>query len=1615
MQKTSLEEVLAHFREAARDNRDLGDLFERLVANYLVTDPQYAELFAGDVWMWSEWKHRWGGDTGIDLVARERATGDYWAIQCKFYLPEYQVSKADVDSFLAASGRRFATDDGAHAFVNRLIVSTTDKWGSNAERALEDQQVPVERLSVSDLDASPVDWARFDLKRPDRMRLRSKKELREHQQEAHGKVIAGFAESDRGKLIMACGTGKTFVALRIAEALAPTGGRILFLAPSISLVSQALREWTADAVTPFHAMVVCSDTKVGRDEEDARVHDVPFPATTDPGRLVSAATALAAVDGSRRNVIFATYQSVRVVADAQKRGFGDFDLVVCDEAHRTTGLTRDGEDASDFVLVHDNAVVAARKRLYMTATPRIFAEASKTKAADKGAELYSMDDEAVYGPEFHRLGFGEAVRRGLLCDYRVLLVATNESKMAGIANAYAAALDGEDKRAKAIDSRFVAKIFGSWKGLAKKDVRLIDGGDEQEAPDVDRLPMRRAIAFSSSIKGSQTLTSTFPGLLDLYRRETGRDDVLDCQFDHVDGGMNALVRRRKLDWLKADTEGACRVLSNARCLSEGIDVPALDGVVFFDTRDSVVEIVQSVGRVMRKPNDEAERRRKQYGYIILPVGIPSKALDHYDSYIAGDPQFRGIWKVIKALRAHDESLVDEAEFRSKIQVIDGGDGDGAGGGGQGEIPLDLPNLPIGDISEAVYAAIPKKLGDTTYWHDWAASVADIAQAIIHRIHALLKEPAPRKAFDAFVTSLHKNINPAVTDKQAVEMLAQHMVTRPVFEALFDRDANRDANPVSRAMERVVRHIDQRGIGGETESLEKFYASIRDRATLAKSEKSRQELIRSLYDSFFATAFKEMAKDLGVVYTPVEVVDFVLRSADDVLHEHFGRRLADKQVHILDPFTGTGTFIARLLQNTALIGDADLARKYHHELHANEIVLLAYYVAGVNIESAYRARSGADENTGFPGIVLTDTFQMTEGKGLLDPLVFAENSDRIQRQREKPIRVIVANPPYSVAQGGAKYDKLDARIEETYAKYSTGINKASLYDSYMRAFRWASDRVEDEGVVGFVTNGGWIDGNTMDGFRKCLADEFSDVYVLNLRGNARTSGEQRRKEADNVFEVGSRATVAITLLVKHKAHKGAARIHYHDIGDYLSREQKLARLDDFGSCRNIEWGTVEPNEHYDWLNQRSDDFGTLMALDGEPGAIFATRSNGIQTNRDDWVYNFSRETLEANMRRTVAFYNGQLKLHGDAIGSVGDAKQQEAAAKRLVDSDPTRIKWTSSLLADLCRGTRGKFDASHVMPAIYRPFEKVWLYYDRLFNHRYKERLYPEANYSNVSIVIKQRWSGLGFFSLMSDVPFDLQPDGGTQCFPLHWYEKAADTKQQGDLSLGGGNDSEPDASGYLKRDGITDEALANFRQHYSDRKITKEGIFYYVYGVLHSPEYRKRYAADLKRLLPRIPYAADFHAFRKAGEKLAALHTGYETVKPYPLKEQSSELGLDPKEHYGVHKMRFARAAGDADRSALVVNDHLTLLGIPAEAREYVVNGKSGVEWLVDRYQISKDPDSGIVNDPNEWSDDPRYIVELVKRVVTVSVETMKIVKGLPAVGATHEGTRAVPSPPVGV
>lgn len=1082
---TSIYDVLDHLRASALSEADKGAKFERLVQSYLRTDPVWTDQFS-QVWLWGEWPGNQGKhDTGIDLVAETRTTGELVAIQCKFFAPTTSVSKPMIDSFLAASG--------TNAFAERIIVSTTEKWNANAEQALKDQAKPVRRVGLSELEHSRVDWQFLDPAQMSiELELREKNPLRPHQRTAIDKVVAGFGAHERGRLIMACGTGKTFTSLRLAEENVGAGGTVLFLVPSISLLSQSVREWVSQADVPIRPLAVCSDaksTKRSANDEDIATVDLALPATTNVD-LVRQRLDAARAEPEAMTVVFSTYQSIDVVAKAMTDRPA-FDLIVCDEAHRTTGVTLAGSDESAFVKVHDNDFLPAARRLYMTATPRIYTDTSRAKAGEHNAVVASMDDEELYGPELHRLGFGEAVQRDLLTDYKVLVLAVDEES---VARTFQAELSDANHELRLDDA---AKLVGCWNGLAK-----VGKAEHSFAPDT--APMRRAVAFAGNIADSKRVMEQFQTITDHYARVQGHEDdggrlPLTCQVQHVDGTFNALERNTKLDWLREEpAEGNCRILTNARCLSEGVDVPSLDAVLFLSPRKSMVDIVQSVGRVMRKAPG------KKFGYIILPVGIPAGMTP--EQALADNKRYAAVWEVLQALRAHDDrfdAMVNRIELTSKrddkINVI-GVTTDPDDGTEQLELPLAFRDLDA--LRDAMYAKVVAKVGSRKYWNEWAKSVADIATRQTTRIHALLGDPntGVREEFDRFLAGLRGNLNDGITESDAIDMLAQHLITRPVFDALFAGSQFLEHNPVAQAMEAMLAALDAHNVDDENRTLEKFYDSVRMRVEGIDSAEGRQKIILELYDTFFSTAFKKTVDKLGIVYTPVEIVDFILRSADAVLREEFGQGLTDEGVHILDPFTGTGTFMVRLLQ-LGLIEPHDLARKYAEELHANEILLLAYYIAAVNIETTYydvmtsvaapgggkRAAQPGHEYVEFPGLVLTDTFQSWEDDDTPDLEVFPENNERLEKLKKLPITVIVGNPPYSSGQDSAnddnaneKYPSLDAEIRRTYADRSTATNKNSLYDSYIRAIKWATLRIQDRGVIAYVTNGGWLDSNTADG-------------------------------------------------------------------------------------------------------------------------------------------------------------------------------------------------------------------------------------------------------------------------------------------------------------------------------------------------------------------------------------------------------------------------------------------------------------------------------------------------------------------------------------------------------
>lgn len=1626
--KTSrdFDSLIHQLRDTARNTRNQGDRLERLTKLFLTQDSIQSRLYK-NVYLWNEWDGREGfGDIGIDLVA-ENVDGGVTAIQCKFYDEQSTIAKKNIDSFIAASDRE--------PFTHRIIVSTTDKWSENAEKMLENRHLPVQLMGLQTFRDSNIDWSTYSLDDPGEQQVSYKphKELRPHQDTAITRTLKGLQKDDRGQLIMACGTGKTFTAIRLAEKFAEQNGghaRVLFMVPSLALMSQSISEFSNEIEGPFHAYAVCSDSKVGREKKrgganadlaDLRVEDLQIPATTDGLELAVAMNTNPLDKGLE--MVFSTYHSIDAVSAAQAAGIGEFDLIICDEAHRTTGVTLADESESNFVKIHDDKCVAGRNRVYMTATPKIFNEETKSKASEKAAVLCSMDDMDTFGPVFYRIGFGEAVEKGLLTDYKVLVLGVSESQ---VATSFQSLLANESNEL-AIDD--VAKLVGCWNGLAKRRSGELEAsfGDDLE-------PMKRAVAFNRSIKDSQKIEREFEDLVRINLRNRENNDPTDdlgVQVRHIDGGFNAQSRAELLNWLKQEPneEGPiCRILTNARCLTEGVDVPNLDAVLFLNPRNSMVDVIQAVGRVMRRAEG------KKYGYIILPIAIPDGMSTA--QALSDNKRYKVVWQVLQALRAHDERMdatIHQIELNASdpesiiVQTVDLApkkEKDSIGANDT-EAPEDsitpgeqtTLTFPAQEWKDGVYAKIVDKVGTREYWDDWSKDIATIAGRHITMIRHLLDEASPeselRTVFAQFVEGLQQTLNPAIDEDQAIEMLAQHLITQPVFDAMFAGHRFTELNPISLAMQNVVDHLNANAaFEKERESLSAFYESVQRRVKDLDNAAAKQHVIKDLYDKFFQNAFPRTAERLGIVFTPVPVVDYILCSADVALRESFGKSLSDEGVSIIEPFVGTGTFITRLLQ-LGLIRPEDLERKYTRELFANELVLLSYYIAAINIETVYgevaKEHGLGSEYVPFNGMVLTDTFQLSESSHHLNLPAFRANSERAERELEQDIRVIVMNPPYSAGQNSAndnnqneKYPKLDERIENTYVARSTATLKNSIYDSYIRAIRWASDRVKDSGVIAFVSNGSFIDGNAADGLRKCLVGEFSKLYVYNLRGNARTSGETRKREAGNVFGGGSRTPVTICVLVKDPSHTGEAVLHYRDIGDYLSREEKLDIISQEGSIARTEWEVIVPNEAADWINQRDEKYDTYQpigdkATKGKPNTpgVFQLYSNGLKSNRDAWVYNFSARAVEENVRRMIEFYNSEVDRYQQADGAANKIKVED-----FVDFDSTQFTWDAINKTDIVRGKKGTFDPSKVRASLYRPFCKQSVYFDltNQFNNRtYQlQKLFPTPAHENVAFGVTGRGATKEFSVLMVDTLPDLESISKAQWMSLYTYEPVVEDDGGFNLNLDGGEV----VDGYTRKENITDATLAAYRNTYGDESIAKEDIFYYIYALLHHPEYREKYAADLKKMLPRIPLAKGFWEYSRAGRALAELHLGYESVEPYPLDEVASSPapeGLEERfEFYRVQKLQFGPKK---DKTRIKYNGHLTLKGIPEEAHEYQVNGRSALEWVIDRYQVKTDKKSLITNDPNDYCravNDPRYIVDLIKRLVTVSLETQKLVGTLP-------------------
>ncbi len=1577
-----------------------GSWFEKVSKRFLIEHDSADEYESID--LWSEWELRGNeGDRGIDMVITT-ASKEYIAVQCKFH--QDSVSLNDIATFLS----KLQSGVKEVRFKKGIIISTSN-LSSNAlneiEQIRKSKGIDIVEINEEDFIYSQIDWEKFDpTKTQGELPLCDKKRPRPHQTEAINATKEYFSnpKNARGKLIMACGTGKTYTSLKIMEALDPK--IMLFLAPSIALLSQTFREYAQEKSDPFYASIVCSDDKVGKskneDNDDINFSELPNKPSTRLEDILSVHKK--AQKENKRFIIFSTYQSALRIKEVQEVGLGEIDLIICDEAHRTVGAmysSNERDDKNAFTLCHSDEHIKAKKRLYMTATPKVYSESSKAKAKESDNAIYSMDDAEIFGEEIYTLNFSRAIALDLLTDYKVIILAVRKENLSGVTNSVNQKISrleakGTKLDKKLINNEFVCKIVGTHKGLAKKDLIVLDDENKQDYDlqnKNDTTPSQRAISFCKSINTSKNIKDSFETIMECYDEELKKKSFknLTISIDHIDGTMNCKVRLEKLEELNKFQPNTCKVLSNARCLSEGVDVPALDSIVFFDGKSAMVDIIQAVGRVMRKA------KHKKRGYIILPIALEESEIENLDEAV-NNTNFKNIWKVIKALRSHDPSLVDEATFREKIKIFGSDDNNNNDETNQDDEELKKDKtdktkqdpkqaqktlfdaILLQDLANAVYNVMPTKLGDRNYWENFATKTGSIARTLNNRLKDIFEKNP--EIFHGFLDSLKGNIHSNIKEDEALDMITSHIITKPIFDALFGDNIK---NPISKALDKMVQKLSTLGLEGETKDLKNLYESVKTEAMHAKSQKSQQELIKNLYNTFFKEAFKKQSEKLGIVYTPIEVVDFILRATNGILKKHFNTDFNDKNITIFDPFTGTGSFIARLLsKENALISDEALKEKFQKNLFAFDIVLLSYYIALINITQAAQNRDSSLKN--FKNIALTDSLDIYEeknDKGVLPTFEDLRENKEIKDTIEKQnIRVIIGNPPYSA---GAKsqndnnqnlsHPKLEKRVYEKYGQNSTAKVGATTRDTLIQSIYMASELLKDRGVLGFVVNGSFIDSKSADGFRKCVAKEFSHLYVLNLRGNARTSGETFKKEGGKIFGSGSRATIAIIFFVKDTSVKNSI-IHYYDIGDYLKREDKLNRLANFTNLDAIKFETIIPNNKGDWINQREDDFEKLIPLkrDKNSKSVFDINSLGVATNRDPWVYNFSPKILTQSVQTCIDTYNADLKRFNAVFREAFKQRTKSVKSGELykhlndkeITTDKTKIAWVQNLKMQLIKGKKlDDFSQEKISVSLYRPFNKQYFYYERelAWSFYLMKKIFPDKSTQNV-VINTGVGNGKDFSALVSDCISDYSLISPNQAYPLYHYD---------DL----GN----------RYNAISGYALNLFRRHYGDNSITEEEIFYYIYAILHHKGYLEKYKNSLAKEAPRVALSEDFKELSTLGKQLAELHLNYESGEMHTSVKHNLLENAKIEGYYDVVKMT---KKGDS----IIYNQNIAITKIPKKAFNYVVNGKSAIDWVIERYKKATDKDSLIENNPNDYKGG-KYVFELLCRVIKLSEKSVDLIE----------------------
>jgi predicted helicase len=1400
---------------------------------------------------WEEWARKnkiSAKDLGGDLVAEK--DGKIYLVQCKNW--ERRVGWKDLGSFIGLlSINNF---DGGYVFARDI---TSDAYKNLPKNVIF---ISIEREEFQEYleEAEALLQGKKIEKRT--------KELRPYQKEAIRRIIEGFKEKDRGQLLMPPGTGKTLVALKVAESLGK-GKTILFLCPSIALLDQTIRAWLRDSEIDINAYAVVSDKKVGKGKEDEDdLNDIRLlshPATTDPEELVKRFKR----EKDKLNVIFSTYQSLDVIKEAQKMGLPEFDLIICDEAHKTAGIIENKKESS-FKLVHSNEHIKGKKRLYMTATPKIYTF-KEEEASEKEENIlaYSMDNEEIFGPVFYEYTFAKAIKEGYITGFKVIAFMVPRKEIQEKLREY---LGGKQGEPLSVDD--TTKLIGLMK--------FMKGETLDEDNRKVRFPIKSGIIFVNRVEEeSMKIAREFAEVYRGYFKEEPK-----IRIEHIDGSMTAEEKRLKIESLRKASFSKPVILTNAKVLTEGIDVPSLDFVAFFRPKKSEVDIVQALGRVVRRS------RCKEQGLIFIPVVIDTEK-GNIDEQI-DRTNYKTIWQVINAVIAYDETyrVKIRKALLSKRKVSEDNQPD------FDEEVFQIvrsPSFSI-DLFDGIRKNLTTKviktfrIGDRVFLSDWAEETAKLAQILRDQILITYKNDGNfREKLENLKSSLSKILNESISTNDCVSLIVQYLLTKPILDAIFTQKSEIDL-----ILDEMFEYF-KKFLESNIKDLERFYDKVRIWAEGIRDEEERQELLRLLYTGFFSKAFKDITDEMGIAYTPVPLVSFIVKFVDFLTKKHFGKGLGDEGVVILEPFAGMGTFVAILIDHIAKEDKGKVEGKLKRkEIWANEILLLPYLIMLKNVESALLKNLG--EYMPFTTALWTDSFNLMEklyDRNPKDLIGFPQKfKEMVESQLNAKVNVIISNPPWrvgreneNVGRKNVEYTNLRRRIGETYAKYAkelgaTLVNK--LYDTYVQALRMATDRIE-EGVIGLVLNNGWLYGLSGRGIRKALSEEFAEVYVYDLKGNARIKGEDLKRQGENVFQI--RTGNCLLFLVKKKDKIGPAKIYYKAVKDYAKKEEKFVELEEWKEKPDqIPWEEIIPNKYHDWLEQGEEEFENLLKLgdkrnEGEI-TVFGNYSQGLNTARDSYAYNFSPEELKKNMGRVIETFNEHLERVWR-----GEITKDNDNWEEKIEKDVRKIKWDRELKKWLFKiNNPQEFRDDRVFPAFYRPFIPMYVYFDRVFNATVSQlpSIFPTPSHQNLAIAVNSKGSGQ-FEAFITDRIVDyhlLLPH--TQLFPLYVYEEQ---QMMGEKRL-------------VRLYNITDEALNKFRDELKDRRIEKEHIFYYVFGVLSTPEYVKRYENNLKKDLPRVPILQSFWDIAYLGEELAKLQLNYQNLPEYEDENLRVEGDWDSEE-----------------------------------------------------------------------------------------------------------------------